>query len=220
MKKIEEETKEFPIIELRGVGKSLGGVQILHEINLSCYKGRIYGITGYNGSGKTVLLKCICGLYRPDEGSIYRWGELSDGKILTEAGMIIESPAFLSERTGFQNLELLYMLNHKRDKRHIEEIMNSVGLDPFSRKKVKNYSLGMRQRLAIGQALMEDPEILVLDEPMNGLDRKGSAEIREMLQRCKERGKTIFLASHSREDIDLLCDEVYEIESGRIIKIR
>ena len=203
---------EVPIIELEQVTKRFAKTEVLHDINIKFYAGEIYGFIGYNGSGKTVLFKCMCGLFLPDEGCVYAYGKPLKGEMLQDAGIIIENPAFLSGKTGKQNLEFLYMLNHKRDTKHIEQVLKQVGLNPLSKKCVKNYSLGMRQRLAIAQAIMENPKILILDEPMNGLDKKGICEVREMLLSLKEQGTTIILASHNREDIDVLCDIVYEME--------
>lgn len=203
-------------IRLESVSKKFGKTEVLHDISLELDEGKIYGFIGYNGSGKTVLLKCICGLLFPEKGTIYVEGKPMGKELLKDAGIIIENPAFLSGKTGRKNLELLYMLNHKRDKKHVEDVMKKVGLDPRSLKLVKDYSLGMRQRLALAQAIMEEPKILILDEPMNGLDKNGIKFVREMLLSFKAEGKLILLASHSREDIEILCDEVYEIEEGYI----
>lgn len=141
--------------------------------------------------------------------------------MLPNAGIIIEQPAFLTGISGIRNLEMLYMLNNKVDKQVLRDAMKRVGLDPASKKPVGKYSLGMRQRLAIAQAFMESPNILVLDEPMNGLDKNGVNEMRILFQQLKSEGRTILMASHNKEDIDLLCDEVYEMENGRItLKIK
>ena len=204
------------VIEVEHVNKKFGSQVALDEINLSCESGRIYGFIGYNGSGKTVLFKCICGLMKVDSGVIRVLGREIGEEMIQNAGIIIEHPAFLSNLSGKKNLELLYMLNHKRDSARIQQVMEQVGLDPESRKKVKYYSLGMRQRLAIGQAMMEDPQILILDEPMNGLDKDGVEEVRRMLLELKNQGKVILLASHNREDIEVLCDEVYEMDRGHM----
>ena len=205
-----------PMIVLENINKSFGKTQVLANVSLELYPGNIYGFVGYNGSGKTVLFKCICGFLTPDSGKIYVKEKLFENRVLTEAGIIIENPAFISGKSGYKNLELLYMLNHKRNKRYVSDILEKVGLSPSSLKHVKHYSLGMKQRLAIGQAIMEDPEILVLDEPMNGLDKNGVQEVRKMLLEMKEKGILIILASHNREDIEVLCDEVYEMEAGKV----
>lgn len=207
------------MICVKNVSKKFGQQTVLSHISLSMEAGKIYGLVGYNGSGKTVLMKCICGLLLADEGDIHVKGEKIGEQMIKNAGVIIEEPAFLKNESGKKNLQLLYMLNHKKDNAKIERVMEKVGLDAGNRKKVRHYSLGMRQRLAIAQAVMEDPEILILDEPMNGLDKQGVGEIRELLLSYKEEGKVILLASHNREDIQILCDEVYEIEEGRLERI-
>ena len=193
--------------------------KVLNNVNLQCYKGEICGIVGRNGSGKTVLFKSICGFVKLNEGTITVNGKVmgKDLRVLKKAGIIIEEPGFLRNKSGMKNLEYLYMINNKRDKKYLRSVMENVGLDPYSRKKVGKYSLGMRQRLAIAQATMEDQDIIILDEPMNGLDNHGVQEVREYLLQLKKQGKTILIASHNREDIDVLCDKVYEMDNGRVI---
>ena len=192
---------------------------ILDHVNITCNKGEICGIVGRNGSGKTVLFKSICGFVKLNEGTITVNGKVmgKDLRVLKKAGIIIEEPGFLRNKSGMKNLEYLYMINNKRDKKYLRSVMENVGLDPYSRKKVGKYSLGMRQRLAIAQATMEDQDIIILDEPMNGLDNHGVQEVREYLLQLKKQGKTILIASHNREDIDVLCDKVYEMDNGRVI---
>ena len=207
------------VIQVDNVSKKFKSQVVLKDITLQCRKGRIYGL-GYNGSGKTVLFKCICGLLYVDEGEIRVNGEKIGCEMIKNAGIIIEEPAFLGNESGRKNLELLYMLRHKRDKKRIADVMQMLGLNSESKKTVRQYSLGMRQRLALAQALMEDPDILILDEPMNGLDRDGVNEIRQLLLKLKEQGKTILLASHNKEDIEVLCDEVFEMEHGKLQQIR
>ena len=192
---------------------------VLDHVNITCNKGEICGIVGRNGSGKTVLFKSICGFVKLNEGTITVNGKVmgKDMKVLKKAGIIIEEPGFLRNKSGMKNLEYLYMINNKRDKKYLRSVMENVGLDPYSRKKVGKYSVGMRQRLAIAQATMEDQDIIILDEPMNGLDNHGVQEVREYLLQLKKQGKTILIASHNREDIDVLCDKVYEMDNGRVI---
>lgn len=204
------------VIKVVNGSKSFGSHQVLKEVNITCSEGGIYGIIGRNGSGKTVLFKCICGFLTLDSGNIYI-GEKrlkKDVNMLTGAGIIIEEPSFLRNFSGYKNLEFLYMIRNKRDKKHICDILEMVGLEPDSHKHVGNYSMGMRQRLAIAQAIMEDQKILILDEPMNGLDNHGVEEMRRLFLELKKEGKTILLASHNREDIEILCDEVYEMDGG------
>lgn len=208
------ENQEY-VIRLEHVYKNFGSTEILKDLSLRCEKGRIYGFIGYNGSGKTVLFKCICGFYKCTKGEIYINGRQmgKDMDMLDQAGIIIEEPGFLRKWDGYHNLEFLYTIRNKKDKKYLYEVMEKVGLDPKSKKKVEKYSLGMRQRLAIAQAIVEDPDILILDEPMNGLDKEGVAEMRSLFLEMKATGKTILLASHNREDIEALCDEVYDMEN-------
>ena len=204
------------VIEVKNVSKSFKGIPILNDINITCRSGKIYGIIGYNGSGKTVLFKCICGFLHVDSGEISVNGRAmgKEMDMLEHAGIIIEEPGYIRNLSGYRNLEYLYRITHKKDPAVIHSIMLKVGLDPQSRKKVCHYSLGMRQRLAIAQATMEDQAILILDEPMNGLDKEGVAEMRKFFLEQKGRGKLILLASHNKDDIELLCDEVYEMNHG------
>lgn len=206
-------------IKVDNAVKKFDKYTVLDHVNITCNKGEICGIVGRNGSGKTVLFKSICGFVKLNEGTITVNGKVmgKDMKVLKKAGIIIEEPGFLRNKSGMKNLEYLYMINNKRDKKYLRSVMENVGLDPYSRKKVGKYSLGMRQRLAIAQATMEDQDIIILDELMNGLDNHGVQEVREYLLQLKKQGKTILIASHNREDIDVLCDKVYEMDNGRVI---
>ncbi|MCI8489852.1 MAG: ATP-binding cassette domain-containing protein [Lachnospiraceae bacterium] len=205
-------------IEINHVTKNFGAETILHDIHISMEQGKVYGISGNNGSGKTVLMKCICGFLPVTSGSIR-----IDGKIIgTEIdfpesiGVIIETPGFLIHLSGLRNLELLASLRGQISTEEIRRAIIRAGLNPDLKKPVAKYSLGMRQRLGIAQAIMEDPKFLILDEPFNGLDKHGAADIRALLLELKQRGKTILLASHNSEDIRILCDRVFEIDGGRI----
>lgn len=208
-------------IEIRQISKKFKDTEALKEITFRCESGKIYGIVGHNGSGKTVLLKCICGFMRCDKGKILVNGKEMGKEVdmLTNAGIIIEEPAFLRKWSGYQNLEFLYTIRNKKDKKYLYDTLKRVGLDPTLRKPVGKYSLGMKQRLAIAQAIMENPDILILDEPMNGLDKKGIAEMRTLFLQMREEGKLILFASHNKEDIDILCDEVYELEAGQMSSV-
>lgn len=207
-------------IEIEHVYKSFKGNRVLEDVSLHCESGHIYGIVGHNGSGKTVLFKCICGFYNCTQGSIKINGKIigKEIDILPDAGIVIEEPGFVRRWSAYHNLEFLYTIRNKNDKKYLYSVLEKVGLDPLQKKAVGKYSLGMRQRYAIAQAIMENPGILILDEPMNGLDKDGVHEIREMLLQMKSEGKLILLASHNREDIELLCDEVYEMENGILKK--
>ena len=183
------------------------------------YPGNIYGFVGRNGSGKTVLMKMILGFIKPTSGTIKVNGK-QVGKeidIPDDIGAIIETPGFLPEYSAFQNLKLMAMIRGKITSKRIRETIKLVGLDPDSKKHVGKYSLGMRQRLGIAQAIMEDPQILLLDEPLNGLDNEGVEEMRNVLLKQKDQGKLIIIASHSKEDIDILCDEIFRFDHGKII---
>ena len=195
---------------------------VLNDITASFEKGKIHGIIGRNGSGKTVLFKCIAGLMHQDFGEIVVNGKRigKDIDIAERLGIIIETPGFLLNYSGKSNLEMLMGISDKAEKKRVRQCMELTGLDPNNNKHVGKYSLGMRQRLGIAQAIMDDPDILLLDEPMNGLDNKGVGEIRSLFMQLREQGKTILLASHNSEDIDILCDEVFEMEAGSIKKLR
>ncbi len=204
------------MIKIVNANKSIKKQHILKDVSLDVEKGSICGIVGNNGSGKTVLFKCILGIYLFDSGEMWIRGvkrQKKDG-ILTGTSAIIEHPAFLENHTGLQNLRYLYELNNKKNIPYLKEVLEKVGLDPDIRKKVKNYSLGMKQRLAIAQVIMEDNDVIILDEPMNGLDKNGIQEIRQIFIDLKRSGKTILLASHNEEDIACLCDKVYEMDAG------
>ena len=208
------------MIEISHVSKSFQTYRALDDVSLDIEKGKIYGIIGRNGSGKTVLFKCICGFLKTDSGEIK-----VDGKIIGKeieapqnAGIIIENPGFLSAYSGYQNLKFLADINKKIGKQEIRDVLEKVGLDPTIKKPVGKYSLGMRQRLGIAQAIMENPSLLILDEPMNGLDNQGVKDVRKILLDLKEEGKTILLASHNREDIAFLCDETVHIDHGKLVE--
>lgn len=203
-------------IEVQNAVKRFRDQVVLKNVSISFEKGQIHGIVGRNGSGKTVLFKCICGLMHPEEGVILVNGKRvgRDVDMPEDIGAIIEAPGFLPNYSGYKNLRFLANIRRKIGKEEILNVLKTVGLDPESRKHVGKYSLGMRQRLGIAQAIMEDPEILILDEPMNGLDNAGVQDIRALLLELKAQGKTILLASHNHEDIAALCDTVHEMDGG------
>ena len=203
------------MIEIRGLSKTYGKHRVLNDIGVDFEKGKIHGIIGRNGSGKTVLMKCICGFTKPDSGSILVGGEkVSGSQMPSGIGIIIESPGFIDNMSGFKNLQMLASIRKQISKDKIRETMRRLELDPDEKKPVRTYSLGMRQRLGIAQAIMEDPELLILDEPMNSLDKKGVEMVRNILKQMRENGTTILLASHYAEDIDALCDTVSEMDQG------
>lgn len=206
-------------IEVQNVVKRFRDQVVLKNVSISFEKGQIHGIVGRNGSGKTVLFKCICGLMHPEKGVILVNGKRvgRDVDMPEDIGAIIEAPGFLPNYSGYKNLRFLANIRRKIGKEEILNVLKTVGLDPESRKHVGKYSLGMRQRLGIAQAIMEDPEILILDEPMNGLDNAGVQDIRALLLELKAQGKTILLASHNHEDIAALCDTVHEMDGGVLL---
>lgn len=181
-------------------------------------EGGIYGIVGDNGSGKTVLLKLICGFMKPDSGTVTVNGKVigKDADFPENTGIIIEAPGFLPNYSGMKNLEYLASIRGKIGKEQIESAMKTVGLDPSSKLRVGKYSLGMKQRLGIAQAIMEDQQLLILDEPMNALDKDAVEEMRKLFLNFKASGKTMLIVSHNEGDISTLCDEVYEFDGARI----
>lgn len=203
-----------PGIVVEHIDKSFGKENVLKDVSLTIGSGEIFGVVGNNGSGKTVLMKCICGFMKPDRGKIYVNGRQigRECDFPDSLGMIIETPGFLPNLSGYRNLKILADLKAKIGKQEIRESLKRVGLDPYLKKNVSKYSLGMRQRLGIAQAIMEDPDVLILDEPFNGLDRTGAAQMRELLKELKSQGKSILLASHNAQDIEELCDNVHEME--------
>lgn len=206
------------IIKVDKVIKKFGSDIALSNVSIEFARGKIYGIVGRNGSGKTVLFKTIIGFLKPTSGKVIVDGKEigKDTDFADNIGIIIETPGFLSAYSGYKNLEYLASIKNIIGKKEIKESMERVGLDPNSKKKVGKYSLGMRQRLGIAQAIMENPDILILDEPMNGLDNQGVEDVREILLNLREEGKSIILASHNKEDIEVLCDEVYEMDHGKL----
>lgn len=204
------------IIEVRGLSLTIGKTAILNDVTVSLEAGKIHGLIGRNGSGKTMLMKCICGFIRPTRGVVVVDGKRvgKDVDFPKNMGIIIETPGFIPYYSGYKNLKLLAGLRNKIGKEEIIQAMERTGLDPKLKRYVKKYSLGMRQRLGLAQAIMEDPDILILDEPMNGLDKDGVEDMRRYLIDLREQGKTILIASHSSEDISVLCDSVYEMEKG------
>ncbi len=209
-------------ISVQNVSKTFGDATVLQDVSREFEAGRVHGIVGNNGSGKTVLMKCICGFLPPTSGRILVRGKQvgRDMDFPDDTGIIIETPGFLPGLTGVKNLELLASLRRRVDREGIRETIRRVGLDPDSKKPVGKYSLGMRQRLGIAQAIMENPSLLILDEPFNGLDKNGVADMRQVIKGLREQGKTIILASHNQMDIDELCDTVCEMDAGVMTMVK
>ena len=207
------------MIEVQKVSLQIKKAKILENVDFTCQKGQICGVVGRNGSGKTMLMKCICGFVKPTSGEIQVDGQVigKDIDFIPNAGIIIETPGFIPNYSGYKNLQLLASIQNRIDKTRIREVMQMVGLDPDMKRCVKKYSLGMRQRLGLAQAIMEDPSLIILDEPFNGLDKHGVEEMREYFLSLKKKGKTILLTSHNTEDIEYLCDTVVEMDHGKFI---
>ena len=210
--------QDYPEIYLKDLSLVIGRQVILRGINTRFTGGKIYGLIGHNGSGKTMLMKCICGFVRPTAGGVRingKWLGLEQD-FPESLGALIEAPGFLPYYTGQKNLRLLAGLRGQAGEVEILRAMRAVGLDPAERKTVGKYSLGMRQRLGIAQAVMESPELLILDEPMNGLDPDGAAQVRGLLRALKEENRIMLLASHIQQDILELCDAVCRMQGGEL----
>ena len=215
-------SEDNSIINVIHVTKKFGQAVVLNDVNISFEKGKIHGLIGRNGSGKTMLMKCICGFVPITQGEIFVNGKMigKDIDVPDKLGAIIETPGFLNNYSGYNNLKFLAAIQNKISKDKICDAIKLVGLDPDSKKHVGKYSLGMRQRLGLAQALMENPDILLLDEPMNGLDKHGVMEMRELFKKLADNGKTIIMANHSSEDIEALCDTVCEMDLGVLERIK
>ncbi len=205
------------IVKVENVTKYFKQEKVLDDVNMNLETGHIYGIVGKNGAGKTVLFKIIAGFIKPSSGKVTVAGKIIgvDRDFPDNLGLIIETPGFLSQYNAYQNLLYLANINNKISKEDVKESIRMVGLDPGSNKKVGKFSLGMRQRLGIAQAIMENPNLIILDEPMNGLDKKGIEDVKELLLKLKGDGKTILMASHYAEDMEI-CDEVFQMEDGKL----
>ncbi len=205
-------------LEVNNITKIIDKRIILDSVSLSMDKGNIYGIKGPNGSGKTMIMRAICGLIRLTEGEI-----VIDGQPLNKyqqfppsLGVLIENPGFINNYSGSRNLKVLADIKGLIGMKEIEATMELVGLDPHEKKKVKKYSLGMKQKLGIAAAIMEQPDIIILDEPTNALDQESIQKLRNLLQNCKEKGQLIILSSHDSKELEYLSDEIYVIENGRV----
>lgn len=213
------EGRDLFMLEVKGINKKIRKTTILTDINLSLKSGKVYGFVGRNGSGKTMLFRALSGLMKIDSGEIiYQSKRLhEDFPVLPNLGLTIENAGLYSEFTGFKNLQLLAKLNNKIDDQQIKSAIKRVGLDPDDKRTFKKYSLGMKQRIVLAQAIMERPDIIMLDEPTNSLDEDSVKQIRQVIREEKERGAMILLASHNKEDINLLADQVFRIDQGHIV---
>ena len=215
-KRLIKEYRMKTILEAKNATKIIKNTVLLSHVDLKVFEGEICGIIGRNGSGKTVLLKTLCGFTPVTEGEILQNGKRigSDVEFIQDAGFIIENPSFLPLKSGYKNLKYLANIRRIADDARIRECLEMVGLTDSADKPVGKYSMGMRQRLGIAQAIMEDPSLITLDEPMNGLDNQGVDEMRRLFLRLKNQGKTFLIVSHNREDIEILCDRVYMMDQG------
>ena len=207
------------VIEVNQVTKSFGNATVLKEVSVSFEKGKIHGLIGRNGSGKTMLMKCICGFVPVTSGTITVNGKVigKDVDVPDNLGAIIETPGFLYNYSGYNNLKFLASINKKIDKQAIKDSIELVGLDPNSKKHVGKYSLGMRQRLGLAQAIMENPQILILDEPMNGLDKTSIQMVTSMLNEYVLNGGTLLMTSHIEEQIKECCKKVFEFDNFHLV---
>ncbi|MCZ4066908.1 ABC transporter ATP-binding protein [Microbacterium sp. H37-C3] len=207
------------VVEVRDVSVTLGGIDLYRGATLNLRRGATVALTGPNGSGKSVLLKVICGFVTPDSGSV--WIDpslLSSRRTFPERfGIAIDGPAYIPGRTGLQNLLELARIRRQITVEDVRAAMMRVGLDPDAKQKVRNYSLGMKQKLSLAQALMEKPEVLLLDEPFNALDKSSVERVTEILRAERERGTTILFTSHSERDVHTLADEVFRVEEQRLV---
>ena len=209
------------MIELKNVSKSIRGIEIIKGVSLCFESGCVTGLKGINGSGKTMLMRLIAGLIRPTTGEV-----IIDGQILGKdiafpksMGILIENPAFIDYYSGYDNLKILASIQKKIDDERIRWLLQEVGLDPTDKKKYKKYSLGMKQRLGIAAALMESPDIILLDEPTNALDTEGIHLVKKLILDEKKRGKTIIISCHDHEILEYLSDKIYCIENGQITNV-
>lgn len=208
-------------IEVNHISKEFKGNQVLSDITLCADRGQITGIVGHNGSGKSVLFKILTGLMSSDEGEVIAdKRKIKYGVYPESLGLIIETPGYIEDLSGFENLKTIASIKNKIDKQIIENYMKMFGLDKKNEKPAKKYSLGMKQKLGLIQAFMEDPDLLILDEPMNALDKDSTKKVRDLLLEKKAQNKCIIIASHLSDDINILCDKVYELDGGIATQIK
>ena len=219
MEEKKDNKKEENKIVIKGLNKKIKGSPVLTDINLEFNGGKVYGLKGKNGSGKTMLMRAVSGLITADSGTVTINGEVLGKQISfpRSIGVLIENPAFISNYTGFKNLSVLASIQKRIGVDRIRQTLEEVGLDPDDKRTYRKYSLGMKQRLGIAAAVMEYPDIIILDEPVNALDESGAMLVREILRKARERGAIIILACHDREELEFLSDVIYEISDGRIV---
>ena len=206
-------------IKISNLSKKIRGSQVLTDINLELKGGTVYGVSGKNGCGKTMLMRSICGLIKPTQGEIEINGKIlwKDISFPQSIGALIENPAFLGGYTGFENLRILADIKGSATNEQIKETIAKLGLDPEDKRKYRKYSLGMKQKLGIACAIMEKPDVIILDEPINAIDEKGVTLVEEVLNELKEEGKIILIACHDKEELELLSDTIFYMEEGKIV---
>ena len=206
-------------VKIIHLSKRIRKRQILDDINIEMHGGRIYGFKGKNGAGKTMLMRAVCGLIIPTEGKIYINDELlgKDMSFPESIGVLIENPAFIGNYTGLKNLKVLASIQNRIGDEQIRKALEDIGLDPDDKRTYRKYSLGMKQKLGIAAAVMENPDIIILDEPINALDDVSVEKVHDILEEQKKRGAVIIIACHDKEELDQLSDEIIEISDGRII---
>lgn len=209
-------------LEIKNLSKKFKDVYVLKDINLTFESGKIYGFTGRNGSGKSVLLKIICGFYTPTSGEVLldNYNYILNNDFPKSTRCLIEKPNFLPDLTGYENLKLLASIENKIGNKEIMDTIEKLNLKEEINKKYSKYSLGTKQKLGIAQVLMEEPKLIVLDEPLNGIENETAKEVRKILNEEKKKDKIIIVASHIKEDIDTLADVVYNIDNGIVEKIK
>ena len=207
-------------VEVKNVTKRFKDNTVLNNVNITFESGKIYGLLGRNGSGKSVLLKLLCGFYNPDQGEILYDGVniVGDNIFPPNTRALIEKPNFLPDLTGMENLKLLASIQNRIKVDDILKIKEQLNLKNDINKKYKTYSLGTKQKLGIAQVLMENPDVIILDEPLNGVENETANKIRKLLLSKKNEGKLIIIASHIKDDFDAIIDEVYEFDNGNVNK--
>lgn len=204
-------------IEMNNVNKTVKGIPLLADISLTMDSGKIYGFTGDNGSGKTVLFKVLLGLMKKTSGTILIDGE-EQKDLMQDVGFIIERPEYIPYYSAYKNLEIIAAYRKRADRERIRTVLEMFGLNPDDKKQVGKYSLGMKQKLALAMAFLENPKILILDEPLSALDADSVTDARQRILEEKEHGKLVLVASHYAEDIRSLCDEVFRMKDGKIVE--
>lgn len=209
-------------IEVRNLNKEFKRNLVLDNVNMTLESGKIYGFVGRNGSGKSVLLKIMCGFYNPTSGSICYDGKdiFKDNSFAPDTRALIEKPGFIADLSGYDNLEMLAIIQDKIGSKEINKALEDVNLTSEKDKKFGKYSLGMKQKLGIAQVLMENPSVMIFDEPFNGVEEETVKKLRNILKEKKKEGKLIIISSHIKEDIDKLADIIYKFDNGKVEKMK